>query len=118
MNIAPKRFFIPSPLKVRWQHLLMIIIVVGSFTLMLSLPPFGQNLEYHNFADRRAFFGIPNIFDVASNLAFLIVGIAGLNICFKNHLGSARNAWLVLFAGITLVSVGSAYYHGIQITIR
>jgi len=111
MNIVPKRFFIPSQLKVRWRHLLMIIIVVGSFTLMLSLPPFGQNLEYHNFADRRTFFGIPNFFDVASNLAFLIVGVAGLSICFSKRLGSLRNAWLVLFAGITLVTVGSAYYH-------
>ncbi|MBA2493224.1 MAG: ceramidase domain-containing protein, partial [Acidobacteria bacterium] len=101
----------PSLLETYWRHLLMLIIVVGSFTLILSLHPFGQNPEYHNFADRRAFFGIPNFLDVASNLAFLIVGIIGLKICFKNYLGSMRNAWIILFAGITLVSVGSAYYH-------
>jgi len=89
----------------------MLIVVFGSLALMLSLPPFGQTLEYHNFADRRAFFGIPNFLDVASNLAFLIVGIFGLKICLENHPGSMRNAWFVLFAGITLVSVGSAYYH-------
>ncbi len=89
----------------------MIIIVVGSFALMVSLKPLEQPLKYHNFADQRAFFGIPNFLDVASNLAFLFVGIFGLNVCLKNRLGSLRNAWIILFAGITLVSVGSAYYH-------
>lgn len=89
----------------------MIIIVVGSLALMMWQQPLEQNPEYHNFADRRAFFGIPNFLDVASNLAFLIVGLAGLNVCFRNDSGSLRNAWIVLFAGITLVSVGSAYYH-------
>lgn len=87
----------------------MSAIVIGSLVVMLSLTKFGQPLEYHNFADTRAFFGVPNFFDVASNLAFLVVGIIGLKITFANH--SMRNAWIVLFAGITLVSVGSAYYH-------
>ncbi len=89
----------------------MIIIVVGSFALMMWLKTLEQPLEYHNFADRRSFFRLPNFLDVASNLAFLFVGIFGLNICLKNSLGSLRYAWIVLFAGITLVSVGSAYYH-------
>ncbi len=29
----------------------------------------------------------------------------------RNRLGNLRNAWIVLFAGVTLVSVGSACYH-------
>jgi hypothetical protein len=100
-----------SSLRTHWRHFLMIIVVVGSFALMMSLKPLEQPSEYHNFADRRAFLSIPNFLDVASNLAFLFVGIVGLIICLKNRLGSLRNAWLVLFAGIALVSVGSAYYH-------
>lgn len=89
----------------------MAVIVGGSLAVMLSLKRFGQNPEYHNFADQRALFGIPNFFDVASNLAFLIVGIIGLRICLKKRLGNLRTAWIVLFAGITLVSIGSAYFH-------
>lgn len=89
----------------------MAAIVIGSFLLMLLLKPFGQNPNYHNFADKRTFLGIPNAFDVASNVAFLLVGIVGLTVCFKNRVGNLRNAWIILFAGITLVSVGSAYYH-------
>jgi len=89
----------------------MTIVVVGSLVAMMLQQPFGQNPSYHNFADRRVFFGIPNFLDVASNFAFLIVGIAGVRICLRNRLGNLRNAWIVLFAGVTLVSVGSAYYH-------
>lgn len=94
-----------------WRHFLTAAIVLGSLALTLSFQPFGQNPEYHNFADRRAFFGISNFFDVASNLAFLVIGIIGLKICFTNDLGKLRAAWIILFAGITLVSAGSAYYH-------
>ncbi len=100
-----------SLLRVRWRHLLMTIVVVGSLVAMMLQQPFGQNPSYHNFADRRAFFGIPNFLDVASNFAFLIVGIAGVRICLRNRLGNLRNAWIVLFAGVTLVSIGSTYYH-------
>lgn len=89
----------------------MLMIVFGSLAIVFSLQPFGQNPNYHNFADRREFFGIPNFFDVVSNFAFLFVGIAGLGICFKNYLGSMHNSWIVLFSGIALVSIGSAYYH-------
>ena len=97
--------------RVRGAHLLTVILVVGSLALMLSRPPFGQDPQYHNFADRRSLFGIPNFLDVASNLAFLIVGIFGLTICLRRRPGKMRSAWLVLFAGVSMVSVGSAFYH-------
>lgn len=100
-----------SVLGVHWRHFLMVAIVAGSLALMLSQPPFAQDPTYHDFADRRTFFGIPNFFDVASNLPFLLVGIAGLRTCLGNGLDRSRNAWVALFAGVTLVGVGSAYYH-------
>lgn len=100
-----------SSLGIHWRHLLTAGVVVGSLALVMSYPPFGQDQKYHAFADRRAFFGIPNFLDVASNLAFLVVGIAGLKRCVENHRGRAANGWTVLFAGVALVSVGSAYYH-------
>lgn len=94
-----------------WRHVLIVVIVVGSLAALLSVPPFGQDQAYHDFADRRAFFGIPNFGDVVSNIAFLIAGFAGLAVCFTRELGRERAAWIVAFAGIMLVSVGSAYYH-------
>jgi Ceramidase len=100
-----------SPFGNHWRHLLTAGIVVGSLALVLSYPPFGQDPKYHAFADRRVFFGIPNFLDVASNLAFLVVGIAGLTHCLRNRRGSTGNGWAILFAGVALVSVGSAFYH-------
>ncbi len=97
--------------EIGWRHVLLLSIVIGSLALMLSMQPLGQNRDYHNFADRRAFFGIPNFFDVMSNIPFLLIGMAGMSFCFGNHLVSFRSAWLTFFAGVAIVSVGSGYYH-------
>ena len=91
--------------------MLLLVIVFGSLGLMLSTQPFGQDPNYHHFADRRAFFGVPNFFDVMSNIPFLLIGLAGIRFCAGNRLVSFRAAWLTLFAGIAIVSAGSAYYH-------
>jgi Ceramidase len=101
----------PSLIKDHWRDLLMAVVVFGSLAFMLAQTPFGQSPKYHHFADQRTFFGIANFLDVTSNLAFFICGVAGLRICLRSHPGSTRTAWIVLFAGVTLVSVGSAYYH-------
>lgn len=99
------------PFDIEWRHLLMLAVGSGSLLLILLCAPTEQPASYHNFADNRSFFGIPNFYNVGSNLAFLFVGVAGLKTCLEKPLARLRTAWLVLFAGITLVSVGSAYYH-------
>lgn len=97
--------------EIGWRHVLLLSIVIGSLALMLSKQPFGQNPDYHNFAGRRVFFGIPNFFDVMSNIPFLLVGMAGISFCRKNRLIGYRPAWLTFFAGVAMVSLGSGYYH-------
>ena len=82
-----------------------------TLALMLSQPPFGQDVHYHDFADRRGFFGLPNFFDVTSTVCFLFVGIVGLRLCLRSHLGHARRAWIVLYVGVACGSIGSASYH-------
>jgi hypothetical protein len=94
-----------------WRHVLLVSIVLGSLTVMLSQQPFGQDLRYHDFADRRLFSGILNFFDVISNLPFVFVGVVGVRSCIQNRLGDIRVAWITLFTGVALVSIGSAYYH-------
>ena len=83
-------------------------------------PPFAQPDAYHAFADRRMLLGIPNFFDVASNLAFAAVGAAGLYFVLKGTRpqgGQAfqdpaeRRAWGVVFAATALTCCGSWYYH-------
>lgn len=94
-----------------WRHMLLAFIVFGSLALMLSMHPFGQNPDYHNFADRRTFWGIPNFFDVISSIPFLLVGMAGVIYCLGDRLVGFRVAWLTFFAGVAIVSAGSACYH-------
>lgn len=81
------------------------------------IPPISQPPAYHQFADQRALFGIPNFGDTASNIGFLIVGALGLAFVLGKR-GQAmfdapgeRWPYLIFFVGVALVSVGSAYYH-------
>src|SRR5580765_1338277 len=68
-------------------------------------PPVAQPQSYHDFADKRALFGIANFGDVASNLPFLLVGIAGLwalrpggrAVFMRNE---ERWPYLIFFAGV------------------
>ncbi len=94
--------------------------VVGGFTLLclaaaLLLPPIPQPLAYHAFADGRMLFGIPNFFDVASNVAFLIGGAIGLIVTFhsRTRFEFSRERWpyAIFFVGVTLTALGSSYYH-------
>ncbi len=84
---------------------------------LLLVPPIPQDLAYHRFADERMFLGIPNFGDVASNFAFLLVGVVGLIVvCQKQERAifqwpEDRRPYAVFFFGVALVSLGSAYYH-------
>ena len=75
------------------------------------MQPIAQNQAYHDFADRGQFLGIPNFFAVISNIPFLLVGIAGLRYCRSSLLLSYRLAWVIFFAGVAIISAGSAWYH-------
>ncbi len=88
---------------------LPVVVLLGlmsaSLAGLLLLPPIPQDQSYHQFADQRAIFGIPNFWNVVSNLPFLAVGAAGLW-RFRND-----PATIVLFLGIFLTGIGSSYYH-------
>src|SRR4249920_3174345 len=99
------------PSKEAWRGVLLSALVLGSLAFMLSLDPITQSKGYHGFADQRTVLGVPNFFDVSSNLAFLLVGLAGVVLCLADRALSLRIAWLTFFAGVATVSAGSAYYH-------
>jgi len=86
------------------------LVILGSIALVASRPPIAQDPAYHAFADQRSLIGIPNFWNVASNLPFLLVGALGLRRAARLRSGP-RASWLTLFAGIALVAAGSAYYH-------
>lgn len=94
-----------------WRYIILVIVILGSLFWILSLEPISQNTAYHSFADTRVFFSIPNFLDVVTNLPFLVVGIVGIRFCLGMQESGIRSSWIVFFTGVTLVGIGSAYYH-------
>lgn len=93
-----------------WRHLCLLLLAFGSLAILWNRPPLAQDLRYHEFADRGTWFGLPNFYNVISNLPFLIAGVAGLRFCRKRR-GEITAAWTFFFAGVSLVSLGSGLYH-------
>ncbi len=91
-------------------------VAVLAATLAAPIP---QNPVYHRMADGRAIAGIPNAFNVVSNLALVLIGVLGLWSLAPGRPGAAgrfveaREGWpyRVFFAGLVLTGLGSAYYH-------
>lgn len=88
-----------------------VLLAVAAF----ALPPVAQPQSYHGFADRRGWLGLPNFGDVASNLAFLAVGLLGLSAVRRPAVQAMSKAGVhaygLVFAGLALTAFGSAYYH-------
>lgn len=96
----------------RGVALLTAVMVLPLLYLLLLQPPIAQDKGYHIFADVRTCLGIQNFGNVASNLAFLLVGLLGSVWCCRNLKTGARLSWMVFFTGVALVFAGSGYYHG------
>jgi len=91
--------------KPRGRVLALIGLTVASLAGLMLLPPIPQDQGYHQFADQRTLLGIPNFWNVVSNLPFIAVGAAGLRQFHR------QPATFVLFLGIFLTGFGSSYYH-------
>ncbi len=94
--------------------LLAGVVLAGTIAVIVH-GPIPQPEGYHLFADHRTIFGIPNFWNVVSNLPFLAVGLAGF---FVMRTGSSpgvlpalRPAYFTFFLGTVLVAFGSGYYH-------
>lgn len=90
----------------------LVAVVLGPLAWLMfgHGEPIAQDRGYHLFADTRSCLGIANFGNVASNLLFLIAGLAGAAHCLRRRSG-AWWSWLVFFSGVALVFFGSAYYH-------
>jgi hypothetical protein len=89
------------------EHPLLVLIglMAASLAGLLLVPAIPQDQAYHLFADQRTLFGIPNFWNVVSNIPFVVAGAIGL----AQFRGDA--ATTVLFLGFLLTGFGSAYYH-------
>ncbi len=99
----------------RGRAMALITPPLLALAAMLWIEPIGQDPAYHNFVDRRAFFAVPNAFDVLSNGPFLLVGLLGLwRLSQPGRVAvmqANRTAYGVFFLAVACVSLGSAWYH-------
>jgi hypothetical protein len=96
-----------------------ITFAIVSFFVWPHLPV-ADSPEYFLFVDQRHLLGIPYFGDVASNIAFLIVGLYTVYLILKNQ--KQANLYTV-FGGIIgltscLIFVGSSYFHWLPGTER
>lgn len=93
-----------------------IVSLICFVVLMIVTPSIPQSQEYHDFADQRNFFGVPNTLNVISNFPFLIIGVIGLILCLRGNyfdlsLQGEVWSWAVFYVGVAATAFGSAYYH-------
>jgi hypothetical protein len=90
-------------------------LIIAAFIAVAMLPPIPQDPAYYLFADQRQVLGIPNFWNVVSNLPFLLLGLMGVISIAGNrtpgYLPELRPIYLTFFAGVFLTGLGSAYYH-------
>jgi hypothetical protein len=100
---------------VRGRVYALVVLAAALLVLAFVLPPFAQPQNYHAFADSRGWLGIPNYGNVASNVMFLVVGLAGLaamrSPTVRAMESAARHAYALMFIGLVFTAFGSAYYH-------
>ncbi|XP_027367221.1 uncharacterized protein LOC113873341 [Abrus precatorius] len=93
------------------------VAAVACFILLFILSPsIPQPQQYHDFADNRKLFGLPNALNVISNFPFVVVGLIGLVLCnrrnyFNISLQGELWGWTCFYAGVVSVTFGSSYYH-------
>lgn len=91
---------------------LSVLAVLG---MVVFVDPIAQASAYHQFSDSRSLLGINHFWNVTSNAMFALSGLVGLWVVGRAGSGvfaaELRIAYGCFFMGVTLVALGSAYYH-------
>lgn len=99
----------------RYKKIFLLSLTVFMVVTIFSLSPILQSQQYHQFADQRTLFGIPNAFNVLSNLPYLLLAIVGLRSGYAPGFDHAspfmRSLLRVFYISIGLLALGSSIYH-------
>jgi len=94
---------------------LLLLWAVIAISVLLWMGPIEQDVLYHEFSDENTLLSVPNALNVVSNLPSLVIGIWGIWLLIKNDAlvicEKNRIAYYVLFISVSLVAIGSGYYH-------
>jgi len=86
------------------------VLTAAILITVFFVKPTAQDISYHQFADVHTKMGIPNAWNVLSNMPFVLIGILGFVIS-KKCLALPKASILIFFIGLILTGLGSAYYH-------
>lgn len=101
-----------------WRLAVLLGLSAPILVWAMWSPPLAQDPTYHDFADQRRLLGIPNFWNVLSNVPFAVIGGLGCwwlrheprpPAAFQNP--GERAAYFVFFLGVFLTCFGSGYYH-------
>jgi len=94
---------------------LIFIIVIVAIIAAVAAGPISQDREYHAFADQRIVFGIPNFWNVVTNIPLIIIGIMGMTLIARGKasggLAELKMIYFLFFIGLFATGFGSMYYH-------
>lgn len=97
------------------RHWLLVGSLIACALAAVLMPAMPQPLSYHDFADCRTFWSVPNFLNVLSNVPFLVAGGWGIGLILAGggQFIEQRESlpYLVFFLGALLTAFGSAYYH-------
>lgn len=100
--------------KTKYKAIVLLGVFLITAIVLYMVDPIAQDLAYHNFSDCRSYFGIAHFMDVVSNLPFLVIGFMGLRLsgkAYRKHTMVYFLITFVLFSGVILTGLGSAFYH-------
>lgn len=94
---------------------ILAALTVVILSAVFFVDPIAQDPSYHQFSDVVEAVGIPNVWNVLSNIPFVMIGVFGFIKARKLFLEKSREPWnmacLVFYIGLVLTGFGSAYYH-------
>src|SRR5262245_4942824 len=108
------------------QATILLAVTAASAAAISFVPPMPQDPACHRFADRRAARVVANGWNELANLGVLLVGRYGALRAVRMQAGpttghiESRERWpyTLVFVGVALTGVGSAYYHWAPDTSR
>ncbi len=102
-------------MKVNLKISLLAAVSAVSIAAAFWIGPVAQDPSYHQFADQRMLIGLPNFWNVVTNLPMVVVGLMGLWRASRGRsdggMSSVRFAYIAFFLGLFLTGWGSSYYH-------
>ena len=110
-----------------WRESLLALVALCAIGGTSLVAPIAQDPAYHAFVDTRAVAGLPNFWNVVSNIGFVLAGLYGaaisrrltspqscpvFGVLHSSHLRGGRIVLLPLRAFDTCAAVGSLAYVG------